>query len=198
MVSGNEDGKIFGIYSGTIIKRDDPEGISRVKVSVPGILEPSSDDFGPWAWPKGGGNNNWGKNDVPPLDTEVLVMFVNGDIETPVWEPAWHGKPIVGGEQTNEAFPEHEDPDVSVFGRGPFRLVIDNRDGQKTATFKIVRDVAGNEEAVAWVEFNYEDDSVEVFAEAALGLSSGAIVNIDAPVVQVRGRKVVPSPKAIN
>lgn len=98
--------KLFGLYSGTIINRTDPEGLGRIKVAVPGIIEPGNAEESPWAYPKGGGSKKWGNNDVPPLNADVYIQFLSGDIAHPIWEPGWHGKPIVDGVQETEAFPE--------------------------------------------------------------------------------------------
>lgn len=192
------DEKHFGLYTGTVVKRNDPLNLSRIKINIPGILEPEDEDAGPWAYPKGGGAKNWGRNSVPPFGADVYVQFVNGDIERPVWEPANHGRPIVDGQPQSEAFPEHQDPDIHVFGIGDFRLVIDDREDNRSATFKFVKVVGGEEQAIAWLEFNYETNSLQVYATSALEVKADAIVNIDAPTVQIAGRKVTPSSKAIN
>ncbi len=186
-----DGGKLLGFYSGTVVRRDHPEHRAFVKVRIPGLIETES----AWARPFGGGAPQWGSNDVPPLGCDVDVVFINGDPDRPKYFPAEHG--FVDGK--SEAFPEHEDPDVHVFGRGPFRLVIDNRENQKLARFKIVRVVQGEEEDIAWLDFNYEDNSVELYATSALGLHAGAILDIDCEGdIQIKGRKVMPSGKAIN
>jgi len=193
------DGRFDGLYEGVVTYRDDPLLLSRIKVRVPGILEPQTSDQGPWAWPRSaGGSAQFGRNSVPPLDADVLIQFVNGDLNYPVWETAWHGVPLVDGQPRSEAFPEHEHPDIHVFGVGAFRLVIDDRPGQRSATFKVVKLVGGEEQAVAWLEFNYETNSAQLWADSAVQVAAGAIVDIDGSTVQVRGRKVVPSPKPIN
>jgi uncharacterized protein involved in type VI secretion and phage assembly len=172
--------------------------LSRVKVRIPALLEPDDTDAGPWAFPKGGGSANWGKNSVPPLGADVFIMFINGDIERPVWEPANHGRPVIDGQAQSEAFPEHQDPDIHVFGIGPFRLVIDDRAGNRSAIFKMVKTVGTEEQPIVWLEYNYETNSAQVYATSALGLKSEALLDIDAPAVQIKGRKVTPLNKAIN
>lgn len=188
---------LFGLYSGTVTNRRDPEGLCRIKIRIPGILEPENEDDGPWALPKSGGSNNWGKNSVPPLGAAVWIQFVNGDVEKPVWEPGWHGKPLINNVAQSEAFPEHEDPDVHVFGIGFCRVVVDDREGRRSATFKVVKEVGGAEETMAALVLNYEDNSLQLTAESALGLSA-AIIDLDAVTVQIDGRTVVPSTRPIN
>lgn len=186
--------ELHGVYSGVVVRRDDPELLGRVKAAVPGILDPTDADAAPWAWPRGGGARRWGANDVPPLGADVLVQFVNGNPEWPVYEPFCHGKP--NGE--SEAFPEHEHPDVHVWGRGPFRLVIDTRAGQQTATFKVVKQIGAAEETVAAITFDYVGNAIQIAADSAVGVTAQAIVDVDAPVVQLLGRKVTPNGKAVN
>jgi hypothetical protein len=183
--------KILGLQEGEVVRRDDPEGRSRVKVRIAGLIDTES----AWASPGGGGAKYFGKNSVPPLGATVDVLFVNGDIERPKYWCGDHG--VVDGE--SQVFPEHTSPDVHVFGIGPFRLVIDNTDGQKSATAKAVREVDGVEESMIEVVFNYEDNSLFARAESAVGLLAGAILDLDSGGdVQVKGRKLLPSRRTIN
>jgi hypothetical protein len=194
-----DEKKYYGVYAGTVVFRVDPMTLGRIKVRVPGLLEPGSPEEGPWAWPRGaGGSPQWGRNSVPPLDADVLVQFVDGDLDSPIWELGSHGRPIVEGQARSEAFPEHEHPDIHVWGIGPFRVVLDDRQGSRSLTIKMIKQIKGQEESTAWIEFNHEDNSLQIHADSALQVAAGALVDIDGPVVQVRGRKVVPSPKPIN
>ncbi len=193
--SGDNHGgeMLHGLYLGTIINRDDPDGNARVRVRIPGMIEQSN-----WARPKGGGHKQWGSNDVPPLDADVYVQFINGNPELPVYEPADHGvRPQADGQEETERFPEFEGPDVHVWGRGPFRLVVDNREGQRQAMMKIVREVNDVEEDVVWIAFNYEDNSLLLHVESALGLE-GTILDAKFPTIQLNGRKLVPNGKPVN
>lgn len=190
------DGQRFdGLYLGKIINREDPEHLCRVKVRIPGVVDETT-----WAKPRGGGSKNFGKASVPPKDSDVLVQFVNGDIEQPFYEPADYGIT----EEGSEVFPEHDHPDVHVFGIGAFRLVVDDREGQRLARFKFVKEIAGKEEDIAWIDLDFEGNSIWVYAPSAVGIGSDgetvdtAIVSMNGTAVQVAGRKVMPSPKPIN
>lgn len=189
--------KIYELCQGTVIDRDDPDGDGRVRVNIPGKMEKS-----PWASAKGGGYTKWGKNVVPPLNADVYVQFVNGDPERPVYEPADHGfrapEGDPGGAPVPERFPEFEDPDVAVWGIGPFRMVIDSREDQKSATFKFVKELSdGSETDVAWIFFNYEDNSIEIHADSAIGIN-GTIFDVSTAAVTLNGRKVTMNGKPIN
>lgn len=176
----------FGVYAGTVSNRDDPEFLGRVKVSIPGLIDEESN----WALPRTGGITKWGSVNVPPVGTDVFVQFINGDIDHPIWEPGPYG--------LDENFPEHESADVSVWGVGPFRLVIDNRAEVQTATFKIVKTIGGTEESICELLFNALTNSVRLFATTAMQLESGGVLDIDSSAVQIKGRKVMPVNRSIN
>ncbi len=180
------DGKIQGLKLGKVVDRNDPDGLCRIRAEIPGLMQRT-----PWARPRGGGSEKRGKADVPPLGSDVYIQFVNDDPRMPVYDQADYG--YVNGKK--EVFPEHTDPDVHVFGIGLFRVVLDNRtpsdpDRPRTLRIKMVKEVNGSEEDIAWIEFS-ENNSIQVFAESAIGIEAGAILNIDAPVVQVKNRKVM-------
>lgn len=196
MISGAKfaaDG-YFGIYTGLVANREDPRRLARIKVSIPGLIDEESN----WALPRTGssvtdsdGNTTYqGCARVPPIGSDVFVQFLNGDIDHPIWEPAGFG--------INQNFPEHESPDVYVWGVGPFRLVIDNREDVNTATFKVVKVVSGEEQSICEFLFNANTNSVRLYATTAIQLESGGVVDIDGNAVQVRGRKVTPVNRPIN
>ena len=188
------DPELAGIFTGTVVRRDDPDHLGRVKVTVPGMIDTESS----WALPKGGGAAQWGHVSVPPLGAAVYVEFVNRDIDYPVYEPGWFGMPIDPdtNEQASQMFPEHEDPDVHVWGLGPFRVVVDLRDPEVTGNprsmrWKLVKDVGGTEEDIVWFDIN-EDNSLEIHADNSIGLDAGGILDLlGVAGLQVQGRKVL-------
>lgn len=179
--------KLYGLYTGTVVDREDPELLGRITVEIPGLIDTESN----WAFPRTGGSKNWGSVNIPPVGSDVYVQFIMGDIDQPVWEPGPFG--------LEENFPEHEGADVSVFGSGPFRLVIDNREGVQTATFKIVKTVNGAEDSICELVFNADTNSVRMYATSALQIESGGIVDIDSTgAVQIKQRKTMPVNRPIN
>jgi hypothetical protein len=185
---GNFEGDgLWGVYAGTVVNRTDPDLLGRVTVVVPGIVEPES----AWALPRHGGAKRWGRTHVPPVGADVFVQFVNGDANVPIWEPGPCG--------LEEQFLEHEHADVSVWGAGPFRLVIDNRTDVQTAAFRVVKEVAGTEEVIVELLFNAATNSARLWATTALQLASEGVVDVDcAGDVQVKGRKVIPCARPVN
>ena len=184
--SAFEADRYLGVYAGIVLDRDDPDRLGRVTVAVDGIVDESN-----WALPRAGGAKLWGSVHIPPVGADVFVQFINGDINQPIWEPG----PFVAAEQ----FPEHLHPDVSVWGVGPFRLVIDNRPEVQTAVFKIVKVVGTAEEDLCTLEWHALDDAVRLYATSALQIEAGGLVDIDcAGDVQIKGRKVIPTSRPLN
>ncbi|MEO1337603.1 MAG: phage baseplate assembly protein V, partial [Myxococcota bacterium] len=78
------DTRRFGLHIGYVTERDDPAGLGRVRVCVPGVLEPQS----AWAWPlgtSGGGAKDHGFFAVPVIGAEVGVFFNQGDVDAPFY-----------------------------------------------------------------------------------------------------------------
>ena len=74
-----EQPRHYGLHIGYVTDRNDPEQLGRVRVCVPGLLEPHSG----WAWPlgtSGGGSKNRGFFAVPEVNAEVAVWFNQGDL----------------------------------------------------------------------------------------------------------------------
>lgn len=185
----------LGLYMGKVVDRSDPDGNGRVRVQILGLI----DERSAWAIPKGGGSPLRGIVAVPPIDADVYVQFINGDIEHPVYEPADFGV----RDDVREMFPEHEDPDVIVAGFGPFRVVIDLREDEDaglvpTLTLKQVATLSnGLETDTAWIQIS--ENSIQVRGDAAVQVTSGAMTDIDSDGdIQIKRRKVMPASRPIK
>lgn len=179
--------RLLGVYAGTIVNRDDPDKLGRIKVVIPGVIEPESN----WALPRSGGARRWGGVHIPPVGADVFVQFIGGDPDQPIWEPGPCG--------ADEQFPEHETADVSVWGAGPFRAVLDNRAGQEALALRVVKEVNGVEEVIVELLLNAATNSARLYATTALQIAAEGLVDIScAGDVQVKGRKVVPVNRPVN
>lgn len=89
-------GKYYGLYRGYVVDNKDPEGMGRLKVSVPAVLGIDDETEKPlisgWAYPKFPvAGNGWGLNLIPPIknpdgsNVMVWVEFEQGDVDYPVW-----------------------------------------------------------------------------------------------------------------
>lgn len=118
----------MGISVGTVVRRDDPKGLGRVKVRIPGILEPESG----WALPvgvPGGGSKDRGLWWVPDNGAEVAVFFNQGDADDPRYMPGHWGMPNNIADVPDAS--DGGDPDVRVLAFGAYDVVVDTRGGSK-------------------------------------------------------------------
>jgi hypothetical protein len=88
----NGESKHYGMYPGFVIDNADPKRRGRVTVEVPGLCEPASN----WALPIGGshssGESNRGGFDPPKPGAAVVVAFLDGDIDHPVYLGGWRAE----------------------------------------------------------------------------------------------------------
>jgi len=109
-----------------VTQRNDPEGLGRVRVCIPGTVEPES----AWAWPLGtvgGGSRDQGWFAVPEVGAEVGVFFRAGDVDAPHYICAHWGKPNGRSEVPREA--QRVAPDNRVFSTTTFRIECDEAAG---------------------------------------------------------------------
>ncbi len=175
----------FGLHIGYVTDREDPERLGRVRVCIPGLIEPES----AWAFPlggAGGGSKDTGFFAVPEIDAEVGVFFNQGDVHAPPYYLAAHwGKPGGKSEVPEEAqaFP----PDNRVLATPSFRVELDESEGGKK--LKITNKVSGDH-----VLFNAEDNTVSVEATTALHITATGSIRIQALEVLINGRVVAATP----
>ena len=163
-----------GLHIGVVVDRDDPEKLGRVRLRIPGLIEPASN----WAWPlgaSGGGTPDEGFWNIPPVDAEVGVFFKLGDPDHPYYLPANWGT----GEPPEAS--EEGDPDVKVLALKLYDVVIDNREESKG--FRIVD--KSSEENI--IEFDGVSRTLRLSATTSIEIVSTGQVSIDGLVVTVNG-----------
>lgn len=172
--------KFFGAFTGRVVENEDPHGLRRVRVFVPGVCEPMS----AWAKPFGAA-----KHHTPRVGEEVVVFFEQGVLEYPRFE--------VGGYTQDVGLPqESEDgkPFISVFETENFRMVVDERDGHRALRlFSRKAEDLGVVGGGDMLEFNFETNTVTLCGTTTLNLKALGEVVIDAPVVTIAGRIVMPT-----
>lgn len=137
------DPPLLATYEGVVTRRDDPLRIGRVKVMVPGLVEPESD----WALPRcvpGGGEAANGIYAVPEVGAEVVVWFAQGDPDAPRYAPGHWGAPG-GSPQSPTPVRElsaEDAPKVRVWETPRHLLVFDCRGGSEA--FRIVDKTTGD------------------------------------------------------
>lgn len=186
-----DDPRYTALYIGEVVDRDDPEGLGRVRVRIPGLVDPAS----PWAFPLGtvgGGSDRRGFFSVPEKGAEVGVLFHQGDVDHPFYLCGHWGKPNGQAEVPEPArgLPKEETPQVRAFETKRFLLAFDDREGKEA--FLIKDKVSGDQ-----VEFDGVGMGITIKATTALLLRADGMVNIEGASVQINGRLVLPGPKPI-
>jgi uncharacterized protein involved in type VI secretion and phage assembly len=150
--------KYWGKYRGIVTDVDDPDNRGRIKVTVPSVLGDNESQWADPAFPYGGGSG-FGWVAVPPVDSAVLIEFIEGDPSAPLWTGAfWRPADTVPPEYTGQ-------PTKVLKTERGHRLVFDDTDGEEKVTLHSADD--------AMIEMNHE-------GSIALTDSGGAHVTIDA------------------
>lgn len=173
--------------SGYVVDRADPKGLHRVRVCVPGLLEPAS----AWARPVAtlwGGSGNMGAFGVPDNGAEVVLLFLFGDLDSPVYLTGWPGTPGGTSEVPTEA--QQDPPDNRVIATHSFRVQFDETEGARG--FRIT--VPENEDAI---EYDAEALVWRIKGTSAVLIESDGSIKITGTDVSINGRSVRPSDDAI-
>lgn len=173
------DPPFLGLEVGEVVDREDPRGLGRVRVRVPGILEPSSN----WAWPlgaPGGGSSDRGLWWVPERGAEVGIFFKRGDVDHPYYLPANWGAP--GGNRESPDASDGGDPDVRVLAFGAYDIVVDTRNPSKK--LRIVDKATGEDNIL---EFDGVTRALKISATTAIQIQSSGQIDIQGLVVTING-----------
>ena len=153
---GGPDPRFMGMQLGYVTHRDDPEGLGRVRVCIPGLIEPHSE----WAWPLGtvgGGSKDCGFYAVPELGAEVAIWFRGGHPEKVHFLSAHWGKPNGASELPEEA---RTQPGNRVLSTATFRVELDETHGRRK--LKLTNKKTGDH-----LLFDAEDNTVTLEATTA-------------------------------
>lgn len=181
--------RYYAVYHGTVADTVDPEKLHRVRVNIPGLLEPSN-----WAWPltAGGGSAQRGGHVVPAKGADVLVWFLGGDLERPVYAGGWWGKPDAGTEMpkdVDEVTPE-EAAKLQSLEFEKFKITIDEREGKWA--FAIIDKVSGDN-----VTFDLKNQALNIKMTAAILIEVLGVFDVSAAQLYLNGRQVLPDSKSI-
>jgi uncharacterized protein involved in type VI secretion and phage assembly len=172
----------LGLHIGYVVDRDDPEQLGRVRVCVPGLIEP----HGPWAWPlgtSGGGSKNRGFFAVPENGAEVGVFFKQGDLDAPYYLAGHWGRP--GGESEVPEEARRTPPDNRVFATATFRVEVDETENQRMLRLRNTR--TGDS-----VTLNDADNTISIEATTAVIIKAIGAVSLEAAHITIGGRVVRP------
>lgn len=79
----------YGKYRAFVVDNEDPDMRGRLKLTIPSILGSETSDWALPCFPYGGGAG-FGWMAVPPVDAQVVVEFIEGDLSSPIWTGTFH------------------------------------------------------------------------------------------------------------
>ena len=181
------DRKFTALYMGVVTDNADPERVGRVRVRIPGVVEPESAWAFPLGWAAAGGSQR-GTFAPPPKGAEVGVFFHQGDPDHPYYISGHPGR----GEQPPEALEgtPAEATQLFVHETDRWRLIFDDRAGREL--FQIVFKPTGDV-----IELDGAQLGLRIKATAAIVLESDGSVDIRGSSVTIQGRQVTRNGKAI-
>lgn len=176
------DARMFGLHIGYVTNRDDPEGLGRVQVCIPGLIEPHSE----WAWPLGtcgGGSKDRGFFAVPEVGAEAGILFNRGDLQAPFWLAGHWGRPGGVSEVPEEA--QRTPPDNRVIATETFRIELDESKGSRKLKLT-------NRKTDAYLVFDAEDNTITLQGTTAITIRSVGAISLEAAQITIGGRIVRP------
>jgi hypothetical protein len=178
-----EEPRRYGMHIGYVTDRDDPEQLGRVRVCVPGLLEPHSG----WAWPlgtSGGGSKNRGFFAVPEVNAEVAVWFNQGDVSGDVHYLAAHwGRPGGQSEVPDEA--QKSPPDNRVIATETWRVEFDETAGARRLSIS-------NKETGDAIVLDAEAHTLSISATTSITIQALGAIQLVASHITLNGRVLRP------
>lgn len=180
------DPRFLAHYFGSVVARDDPDGIGRVRIRIPGLVDKTT-----WAFPIGqpfSGKAGLGEIEPPPLRASVLTGFEAANVEKPYY---WGGPWPIGGAPAGHAVTASGDNKVFV----DEKLKIE-RDARLGSAGYRITDVATSGAAIK-IEMDLETLQVEVSSTLAVTVRTVGALQLTGGAVAINGRPVLPTGKPI-
>lgn len=179
--------RLYGMFVGYVINREDPEKLGRVQLCIPGFVEPHS----AWAWPLGtcgGGTKNRGFFAVPELNAEVCVFFNQGEISAPYYITSNWGRP--GGESEVPEEAQKSPPNNRVIATETFRVEMD--ESENDHKLRLLNRKTGDQ-----IVLDADQNSVTIQGTTAIVIQAVGSITLDAAQISIKGRAVRPIADAI-
>ena len=200
-----DDPGMLGMHLGRVVDNEDPKGIGRVKLEIPGIIDES-----PWCRMLGTGHGfipQRGTYNVPPIDAMVAVWFHLGDPESGYYlsGPPGSSHPTAGNEVPTLAKDQPttaERHKIKVMETDFFVVAIDDRDAPRDSSgipnldtnqsdprCRLLIQFKGDDDTPTeddFIEIDGVTRGITVGATAGIRLQSLGIIELDANQIQMR------------
>jgi uncharacterized protein involved in type VI secretion and phage assembly len=191
-IPGGLGGRWYGVYPALVSDVKDPDGLGRVKVTLPWSPDTGGGHYEAWARVATlMGGNNRGSWFIPDVNDEVLIVFEGGDPRRPyVIGGLWNG---------SDAPPDSMDGAGNNYrkvlrSRNGVKITLDDQDGQEKMILETpggqkitMQDGAGSIEVVDsnGNSIKLEASGITVNATANVTINAGAQVSVSAGMVNV-------------
>jgi hypothetical protein len=185
-------------HKGIVVDNKDPRRLSRVKVSIPGLIESTDPAALPWAIIKSptsmGGRGDLSSRHIPEINSEVIVRFPYNDPYMPVVEGYWQSSTTTQG-YLDEDYPNtygFRDVQNTHLRINKVKKILEFVHASG-AEFKIQKDSLIEVKSSKGIRFISEDGRTEIFFDLDLGnmeLISRTKTTIGGPELDIINDKV--------
>jgi uncharacterized protein involved in type VI secretion and phage assembly len=177
-------GRWYGVYPAVVSDNNDPEGIGRVKVTLPWAPDTAGDKYDAWAriatLMAGDNRGSWF---IPDTGDEVLVAFEGGDPRRPyVMGALWNGqdKPPESMDGGGKNFKK------VIRSRNGVKITLDDKDGQE----QFIAETPGGQKLVlkdgpGAIELSDSNGNSLKMEASGITLTTSASLTINASTVTV-------------
>lgn len=181
---------LYGLYEGYVVDNADPLLAGRVRVCIPGLIEPHSDWVMPIGAP-GAGSNERGLWCIPAIESNIAIFFKEGHIDHPRYLCGPWPFPTEPETPTFTRLSPQEAVQMSGWQTKKWEIVLDDRKGSEQLRITH-RDFPQNS-----ITIDGALQAIEVSGTVAVQIRSTGIVNIEGLQVTINGRPVLPGSSPI-
>ena len=192
----DKDWRFLVPWPAEVIDIEDPEGLHRIKFTIPGLVEES-----PWAFPRsaGGGSAQFGGHIVPAVGSIVFAEWLGGDPERPIYGGGSWGVREDDGSEMPQTIRDAgaEAHLVHAVQVGPIEIVVDLRERDANAGTGQLLAVEDRNAGTTIITYDLERQGLSIQADYLVQILAAGICKIEAAQLQLNQRPVKAAGKQV-
>lgn len=187
---------VSGLYWGIVTDNADPARLGRVRLTIPGLIEPQSGWVSCAMLASG---TRRGFFALPGIGTTVVVGFILGDLEEPVVLGAVN-PPDARAQEAWADVPAEKLPNVFAITLGRYSIVIDANVGQEKLYIRDEGEVGSTNPNVSdpcMIVFDGVQRTLSLKGQVGIDLKSTGLLGFDGAQAQLQGRVVLRNGQSI-